>query len=150
MAKKKKNADGSTKRQRFARQGDRFKVWRGVSGSTEANAADLPQTAIPLGALNRVIAEADQIVIDQGAFRASKQQSSQRLKTLLTEGNQLTDVLKTLVKQHYGSGSDKLVEFGIQPFRSRPKPTVVPVPTPAPETGTPAPTAAPATNPTQQ
>jgi hypothetical protein len=31
-----------------------------------------------------------------------------------------------MIKQHYGSGSDKLVEFGIQPFRARPKPTVAP------------------------
>jgi len=132
MAKKKKNADGTTKRQRFARQGDRFKVWRKVSTSTAANAADLPQAAIPLAALNRVIIEADQIVVDQVAFQASKQQSSQRLKTLLSQGNQLTDVLKTLARQHYGNGSDKLVEFDVQPFRGRAKPTVEPIPTPAP------------------
>jgi hypothetical protein len=62
----KKNADGTPKRQRFARQGDRFKVWRKVSASTAANAADLPQAAIPLAALTKVIAEADQIVVDQG------------------------------------------------------------------------------------
>ena len=63
------------------------------------------------------------------------------MKVLLTQGNQLTDVLKTIIKQHYyGNGSDKLVEFGIQPFRARPKPTVVP-PAP-PEAGTPGPTPA--------
>jgi hypothetical protein len=135
------NADPTTKtRQRFARRGERFTVWRKVSGSTAANASDLPQTAIPLAALNKVLAEVDRIVVDQGAFQASKQQSSQRLKTLLAQGNQLTDVLKTLIKQHYGSGSDKLVEFGIQPFRTRPKPTVVPPPvTTPPEAGTPVP-----------
>ena len=64
--------------------------------------------------------------------------TSQRLQTLFEQGDKLTTVLKVLVKQHYGHGSDKLVEFGIQPLRTRPKATVVP-PTPAPETGTPAP-----------
>ena len=53
-----------------------------------------------------------------------------------------------LVKQHYGSGSDKLVEFGIQPFRARSKPTVVtPTTPPPPEAGTPAATPAPTTIP---
>ena len=141
MAKKKKNADGTTKRQRFDRRGDRFQVFRKVSASTAANAADLPQAAIPLAALNKVIAEADQIVVDQVAFRASKQHASQRLRTLTTQGNQLTDVLKTLARQHYGTGSEKLVEFDVQPFRGRTKPAVAPAPSPAPE---PAPTPTPA------
>jgi uncharacterized protein (DUF1778 family) len=122
-------------RTRSARQGDRFKVWRKVAASAAANAADLPQAAITLGSLETVITEADKIVIDQGAFQASKQMASQRLQALLDQGDKLTTVLKTIIKQHYGNGSDKLVEFGIQPLRSRPKPTVVPPA--APEAGTP-------------
>ena len=137
----KKNADGTTKRARFARQGERFTVWRKVSTSTAANLADLPEMAPIRVKLDDVIVEVDKILIDQSAFQASKQLSTQRLKTLLDKGNKLTNVLKVMVKQHYGSGSDKLVEFGIQPFRSRPKPIVEPptVPTP-PEAVTPAPT----------
>jgi hypothetical protein len=136
---KKKNADGTKKtRQRSAKQGVRLNTWRTVSGSVAVNAADLPQTAIPLSALERIIAETDQIFVEQAAFRASKQLSSQRLLTLFEQGDKLATVLKVLVKQHYGNGSDKLVEFGIQPLRTRPKATVAP--TPAPETGTPAPT----------
>jgi len=146
----KKSADGNTKRQRFERRGDRFQVWRKVSASSAANVADLPQAAIPLAGLNRVIAEADQIVVDQVAFQASKQRSSQRLKILVTEGNQLTDVLKTLARQHYGNGSEKLVEFDVQPFRGRTKPTVAPTPTPVPELGTPAPTPATTTPPSSK
>ncbi|MFY9823668.1 MAG: hypothetical protein WAM82_19965, partial [Thermoanaerobaculia bacterium] len=108
---KKKNADGTPKRQRFARQKERFQTWRKVAASMAANLADLPQAAIPLAALNKILAEVDQIVAEQAAFRASKQLASQRLKTTLNQGNQLTDVLKTLARQHYGNGSDKLVEF---------------------------------------
>src|SRR5258706_14133229 len=73
MASKKKNADGTPKRQRSARLGDRRKTWRTVSGSVAANAAELPQAAIPLSALDKIIAEADQIFVDQAAFLASKQ-----------------------------------------------------------------------------
>jgi hypothetical protein len=133
MAKKKTNADGTPKktRQRSARQGDRLKVWRTVSGSTAANASDLPQSAIPLSALERILAEVDQIFLDQAAFRASKQLTSQRFQVLFDQGDKLTTVLKVLAKQHYGNGSDKLVEFGVQPLRARSKATVAPDPTPA-------------------
>jgi len=140
MAKtKKQNADGTPKtRQRSsARQGVRLNVWRTVSGSTAANASDLPQSAIPLAALDKIIAEADQIFIEQAAFRASKQLTSQRLQVLFDQGDKLTTVLKVLARQRYGNGNDKLVEFGIQPLRTRPKATVVTPTTPAPETGTP-------------
>jgi len=131
-------------RTRSTRQGDRFKVWRKVAVSAAANAADLPQAEITRGSLEKVITEVDKIVIDQGAFQASKQMASQRLQALLDQGDKLTTVLKTIIRQHYGSGSDKLVEFGIQPFRVRPKATVVP-PAP-PELG--APGATPTTPPT--
>jgi len=146
MAKKKTNADGTPKRQRpSGRLGDRNKGWRTASGSVAANAADLPQAAIPQAALDKIIAEVDQIFVDQAAFRASKQVTSQRLLTLFDQGDKLATVLRVLVKQHYGNGSDKLVEFGIQPLRTRPKPTVVPPTTPAPDPGTPGP--GPATTP---
>jgi hypothetical protein len=134
---------GTTKRTRFTRQGDRFQVWRKVAASAAANAADLPQAAITLGSLEKVIADVDKVVLDQGAFQASKQMASQRLQALLDQGDKLTTVLKTIIKQHYGSGSDKLVEFGIQPLRVRPKATVVPPTPPAPEVGVPSPATTP-------
>jgi hypothetical protein len=137
---KKKNADGTTKRARFARQGERFTVWRNVSTSTAANAADLPELEPTRLKLAGVIVEVDKILVDQDSFQASKQLATQRLKTLIDNGNKLTNVLKAMVKQHYGSGSDKLVEFGIQPFRTRPKPVVVPPTAPTPlAAGTPVP-----------
>ncbi|HSS47350.1 MAG TPA: hypothetical protein VLX28_00255 [Thermoanaerobaculia bacterium] len=138
MAKAKKNEDGTPKRQRSARLGDRAKTWRTVSGSVAANAADLPQAAIPLAALDRILAETDQIFVEQAALRASKQLTSQRLQVLFDQGDKLTTVLKVIVKQHYGNGSDKLVEFGIRPLRTRSKAAVVPPTTPAPGPGTPA------------
>jgi hypothetical protein len=132
MAKSAKK-NGKT-RQRSARRGDRLKVWKTVSGSTAANASDLPQAAIPLAALDKIVAEADQIFVEQAAFRASKQVTTQRLRVLSDQADKLTTVLKVIVKQHYGNGNDKLVEFGIQPLRTRPKATVVPPTPPAPKT----------------
>ena len=133
----KKNADGTTKRTRFARQADRFKIWRQAAASAAANASEVPQAELTRGSLDQVIVEVDKILIEQSALRASKQLSSQRLQTLVDQGDKLTTVLKVIVKQHYGSGSDKLVEFGIKPLRTRPKATVEPPATPTPAPGTP-------------
>ena len=109
-----KNADGTSKtRVRFTRHGDRFKAWRTTSASAAANAPEVPQAEFTRVALEKVIVEVDQVLIDQSAFRASKQLASQRLKTLVNQGNKLNTVLTTIIKKHYGNGSDKLVEFGI-------------------------------------
>jgi hypothetical protein len=133
----KKNADGTSKpRVRFTRHGDRFKVWRTTSASAAANASEVPQAELTRVALDKVIVEVDKVLIDQGAFQASKQLSSQRLKTLVNQGNKLNTVLTTIIKEHYGNGSDKLVEFGIQPLRTRTKAKVEPPPAPAPNSGT--------------
>ena len=100
----------------------------------------MPQAAVPLAALDKVIDEVDQILVEQAALRAGKQLTTQRLQALFLQGDKLATVLKVIVKQHYGNGSDKLVELGVQPLRTRPKATVVPPPTiPAPEPGTPVP-----------
>ena len=69
------------------------------------------------------------------ALRASKQELVQQIKAALREGDAVADFLKTGARAHYGSDSEKLVEFGIQPFRGRrSKKTELP---PAPETAAP-------------
>lgn len=126
-----KNVDGTSKtRVRFTRHGDRFKVWRTTSTSAAANASEVPQAELTRLALEKVIVEVDQILVDQSAFRASKQLASQRLKTLVSQGNKLNTVLTTIIKEHYGN--DKLVEFGLQPRRLRPRATVEPPPASVP------------------
>lgn len=136
----KKNADGTKKTATLTRrQGQQIKEWRAVATATAANAADLPGVAVQRAALLEVIDEVDKLLAEQATFRASKQMATQRLKDLFNQGGKLSTVLKAIAKQRYGHGNDKLVEFGIKPLRSRPKPTVVPPTAPPPEAGTPAP-----------
>ena len=152
MAKKKKvNADGTPKPSQLTRrQGEQFKEWRQVAVATAANAFDLPGAAMQLAALQGVIGEVDKILAEQSVFQASKQITSKRLQTLVNQGGKLSTVLKAIAKQRYGHGNDKLVEFGIQPLRSRRKPTVVPPTAPPPEAGTPASTPATTTPPSSK
>jgi hypothetical protein len=125
MAKKVTDPTQKT-RSKILRQREKFSVWRNVATATADNAPELSGTEARLTALQSVITEVDKILSERATFQASKQLTSQRLKTLVDQGDKLTTVLKFMAKQHYGHGSDKLVEFGIQPVRSRPKPTVAP------------------------
>ncbi|HEV7507601.1 MAG TPA: hypothetical protein VGS07_22140 [Thermoanaerobaculia bacterium] len=139
MAKKVTDPTKKT-RSKILRQKEKFQVWRNVATATATNASELTGTEARLSALESVLTEVDKILSEQAAFQASKQMTSQRLKALVNQGDKLTTVLKAMAKQHYGNGNDKLVEFGIQPLRSRPKPTVVPSTPPPPEPGPSGPT----------
>jgi|SRR6185312_878506 len=130
MAKKK--AEGDKKALLTRRQGQQFKEWRKVAIAVAANLADLPGAVVQHAELVGVIEEVDRILAEQAVFQASKQMTSRRLQTLVNQGGKLNTVLKAIAKQRYGHGNDKLVEFGIQPLRSRPKPTVVPPAAPPP------------------
>jgi hypothetical protein len=142
MSTKTKKVTDPTKktRSKILRQKEKFQVWRNVATATAANASEITGTEARLTALESVLTEVDKIISEQATFQASKQITSQRLKTLVNQGDKLTAVLKFMAKQHYGNGNDKLVEFGIQPLRSRTKPTVVPSTPPPPETAPSGPT----------
>ena len=132
MAKKKVTDPTKKTRSKILRQKEKFQVWRTVASATAANAAELLGTETRLTALEDVLTEVDKITAEQVTFQANKQITSQRLKVLVNKGDKLTTVLKVMAKQHYGNGNDKLVEFGIQPLRTRTKPTVEPSTPPPP------------------
>jgi hypothetical protein len=104
-----------------------------------ANSADLPQLEIPRGKLGTTLTRAQELFHQQSAMRASKQAASQELNSLLIEGQRLANAMRGMVKEHYGIRSEKLAEFGLQPFRGRNRKVKTPTPTPEPPTGTPTP-----------
>jgi hypothetical protein len=69
--------------------------------------------------LNALVGQAGDVFQHQAALAASKQEASQKLLSLLTDSLRLATVLRFELKQFYGPDSEKLVEFGIQPFRGR-------------------------------
>jgi len=121
-------------------------TYAGLLGSTTAltaalaaNAADLPHLELTRTKLEQLLAETAANVKQQKAVSATKQDLSKKLRKQITEGQRLTTALQKLLKEHYGLDSEKLVEFGMQPFRGR-KTKVVP---PAVEVKTPPVTATP-------
>jgi len=111
-------------------QSGKLGEWSRLNASVQANSADLPYLETLQSKLAALQAQGVDLTKEQGALRASKQEKSQALQAVIAEGSRLATLLRSAVKQHYGPGSEKLAEFGVQPFRGR---KVKPAAGPAPE-----------------
>jgi predicted component of type VI protein secretion system len=85
----------------------------------EANAADLAHLEGTRTRLRTLLGGAQETAKEQAALIASKQESSKRLRSQVSEVQRVASGLRKLVIQHYGLRSEKLAEFGLQPFRGR-------------------------------
>ena len=99
------------------------------------NSAELEHLEVNRLRLESMLALAEAATGQQAVHTAAKQEASQQFLAAVLEGERLATVLRLAVKQFYGIRSEKLAEFGLQPFRGRrartaPKP---PVETTAPE-----------------
>jgi len=91
---------------------------------TKAVTANLDQLAFLAGHRDRmelVITKVRELTVQQANLTASKQDVSKQLEELVDEGRKLLTFLRAAVKQYFGNRSEKLVEFGQQPFRSKPR-----------------------------
>ncbi|HKH45548.1 MAG TPA: hypothetical protein VKM72_12865 [Thermoanaerobaculia bacterium] len=91
------------------------------SKALAANRAELPQLEITLGKLDALLGEVNSLRAQQASLTAAKQEVSKRLAALLSEGQKLMTFVDAGIRSHYGSRAEKLVEFGLQPFRSQPR-----------------------------
>jgi hypothetical protein len=113
-----------------------------LSSALDANAADLAHLEGVRLRLSKIVGDAGGLARQQAALTASKQDASNQFRELLVEGQRLAAGMTKFLQQNYGTRSEKLAEFGLQPFRGR-KPRVAK--TPEPPTPTPAPTPTPTT-----
>ena len=104
--------------------------WQRLSTALQVNQTELPELENQTAQFETLLSQAEDLFQSQASFAASKQRASQQLTALMTECQRLATVLRFSLKQHYGPGSEKLTEFGLQPFRGRkPKPSPPPPPT---------------------
>ena len=87
-----------------------------------ANSADLVHLEATRTRFAEFLAQAEEAANRQGVHTAAKQEASRQLSTSLVECERLANILRLGVKQHYGIRSEKLAEFGLQPFRGRKTP----------------------------
>jgi hypothetical protein len=84
-----------------------------------ANGADLGHLEATRARFADLLAQAEEAANRQAVNTAAKQEASLQLRTTISECERLANILRLAVKQHYGIRSEKLAEFGLQPFRGR-------------------------------
>jgi len=78
---------------------------------------------------DNLVTRAHALTQKQAALTAAKQEASKELQDVLNMAQQQATVLRFAVKAQYGRAAEKLVEFGLQPFRGqkrKPKPETPP------------------------
>lgn len=90
-----------------------------LTAALGANATEIPHLEGIRGRLEKILADAQEAAKQQAALIASKQEATNRLQALTKEGLRLSAGVQKLLQQNYGLSSEKLAEFGIQPFRGR-------------------------------
>ena len=105
-----------------------------LSVTLEANKEELPNLEPFRLKLTGIVVQIFEIAKQQAAHKAGKQETAKQLRTLLTQGNRVADLVRTGVRDHFGPDDEKVAEFGVQPFRGRKvkTPTVTPTTPPAP------------------
>ena len=104
--------------------------WEEQLAAVESNIDELPEAEIPRDKLQSIVTQIRGYSAEQAALTASKQEATKRIQFLLAQGRKVSTVLRTIIRDHYGNRSEKLAEFGIQPFRSRPRNPETPGPLP--------------------
>jgi hypothetical protein len=110
--------------------------WLRLGTVVEANAADLPHLEVLRLQLAELGRKVQEVFKEQAALRAGKQDASRRLQELMPEGDRLATLMRQAIRQRYGIRSEKLAEFGLQPFRGRKARRQPDAPAPAPVTPT--------------
>jgi len=103
-----------------------------LSVTMEANKELLPDLEPFRLKLTGIVTQFLDVGKQQAALQASKQESSKKLQRLLIEGQSVANLVRTAVKDHFGSREEKLTEFGVKPFRGRKVKATAPTPTAPP------------------
>ena len=88
-----------------------------VSRSVSANVEDLPHLQWSGEKLQGQLREIQALAIRASALQAEKQEVNRQLRESLDGASKLITFLQAGAREHYGASAEKLVEFGIQPFR---------------------------------
>jgi hypothetical protein len=97
--------------------------WEQVAKAQEANAAELPHMEAPLTKLRGLLEQARNLTAEHHNLTATKQDVSKNLQKTIRQGQKLVDLMRTAAVEQFGADSEKLVEWGVNPFRGRARKT---------------------------
>jgi molybdopterin converting factor small subunit len=107
--------------------------WDKMDTAVTANNEQVAHLEVSLPKLRQRSQRARSLYAQYAAMVAAKQEVWKELQQVLEEGDAVMRYLKEGVRAHYGKRNEKLVEFGVRPFRgikrkSARKPTAPDVP----------------------
>lgn len=86
-----------------------------------ANIEEIPHLAMPLSKLDEFLTLLKELTVEQARLTAARQEVSKRIAEIIDEAQRLLTYVDVAVKEHYGNRSEKVVEYGLQPFRRKPR-----------------------------
>jgi hypothetical protein len=93
--------------------------WQQLLGAYIANAGEL-QSVEPLSQqLSETLKEVQEYSLQEKASRAERQQFTKKRQETIARGKELASRLRAGIKSVYGAKNEKLIEFGVPPFRRR-------------------------------
>jgi hypothetical protein len=93
--------------------------WQQLLGAYTANAGEL-QSVEPLSQqLSATLTEVQEYSLQEKASRAERQQFTKMRQETIARGKELASRLRAGIKSVYGAKNEKLIEFGVPPFRRR-------------------------------
>jgi predicted nucleic acid-binding Zn-ribbon protein len=101
------------------RQSGLFGDWQQLNASAVANAAEIQHLEGARVKLEGVLTRLQDVLKQQAALVASKQEMSKQMKDLFLEGQRHATVLRKGIAAHFGPRAEKLLEFKLQPYRGR-------------------------------
>jgi len=97
--------------------GETLNGWQELASSLSANTAEIPHLEGHRTRLADLLKQAQDLTTQQAALTASKQEVTKKLQGVMDEGKKVATFLRVGVRQHYGTRAEKLLEFGLRPFR---------------------------------
>jgi outer membrane biosynthesis protein TonB len=100
---------------------DFLHAWEKMVTNVIANAAELPDMSVNRDALQKVLEAAKARVALVASRRGVKQQEVKDQQELMRQGRFEFSRLRGALIAHYGPFSERLLDYGITPFRPRPR-----------------------------
>ena len=93
--------------------------WQQLLGAYTVNASTLWSSEALSRELTDTLTQVQEYGLQEKASRAERQQFTKKRQETILRGKEIASRLRAGIKAVYGGKSEKLVEFGISPFRRR-------------------------------
>ena len=102
-----------------ATQGEIIQELQNLADTMAAYIQEVPHLAPPREKLVGILGQMGPLIVLQADLGAQRQETSKKLRELVSEASRLGTFLRVGLKEHYGPRSEKLSTFKMKPFRGR-------------------------------